>query len=339
MHTLALYSLFLSGALLIMWLACRIIGTPRRSMILSVMLFALVAAAVPFFMTKEVGAISIEPGTIEVIETTAIQPIEQPGNLLLEIYIIGLIVSGLYLLFTLGRIAWIIMRSKPNGGIRLHDRTDLVPFTWGRWIIMSRKDYNDHKEMLLAHETAHLRSAHWLDILALGVVECITWYCPAARLLRRQLIAAHEYTADAAVLAAGVAPADYQMLLIEKASGRRFANSVTACINHNSLKNRILMMQNPSLWQRARLRALALVPAGILVLAIATSPVLAQKPVINIETPAAVVNPERKVVDDAEVRPEFPGGELAMMDFLRKTCAILKRRISPTLKAAWWSAS
>lgn len=349
MSILFLYSLILSGALLLMWGSYRIVRMKRlvlgRGVLLALTGLAVVAAAIPFALAEpativrdSTAGIEIGVPTVEFLGSDGAVAEASPGvsgsfswwSLLGGIFLAGMALSFMKLLLTIGRIARIIVRSdKAAGRVRLHDDSRLVPFTWGRWVVMSRSDYEANGPMLMAHENAHLRGAHWLDLLMLNLLECLTWYCPATRLLRGELLAAHECTADRAVLSSGFSAVDYQMLLISKAAGRRFANSVTACINHSSLKNRILMMQNSSPESRSPRRALALIPAGLALFAIASTPALAARvssvlPATVVQQPAEViVTPKDDVVEKdktfgpVEQVAQFPGGEMAMLEFLK----------------------
>lgn len=327
MSILFYYSLLLSGALLLMWVACRTVRgrdlVLGRGAILSAIGLAVLASALPILIAKPVEivvgtdfsrplAVMADTGSGTNLATPT--PEFSWWEMLRKVYIIGVAVSLLLLFVTIARIARIIIRSEAHGNIRLHDDSSLVPFAWGKWVIMSRSDYEAEGSMLLAHEAAHLRGMHWVDLLAMSLLQCITWYCPAVRLLRGELLAAHEYIADKAVLCRGFSAPDYQILLISKASGRRFANSVTACINHVSLKNRILMMQNQTNPGRVARRALALIPAGLLMVALALIPALSSKASeflpVKIVTEKAVAVP---VENNFETIAETPVAEEAVV--------------------------
>lgn len=343
MLVLFYYSLLLGGALLLMWGAYRIVRMRRlvigRGILLAMTALSVLAAALPFALAEPM-VIVVEPALSGLAADAAdagaqAVPVEVEfswWHTLSLIYVAGLAVSLLRLIVTLGRIVSLILRSDPHGHVRLHNDSRMVPFAWGRWMVMSRSDFESHGPMLVAHEQAHLRGFHWVDLLVLNVLQCLTWYCPATRLLRGELLAAHECAADRAVLARGFDAADYQMLLISKASGRRFANSVTACINHVSLKNRILMMQNPKTSGRVPKRAFALILPALVLLALASAPTLASRAsallpavyAVNDESAvAAVANDvttdtiaDKDIAHVVEVAPEYPGGVTELYKFM-----------------------
>ncbi|MCM1077275.1 MAG: TonB family protein [Bacteroides sp.] len=136
----------------------------------------------------------------------------------------------------------------------------IAPFSWCRYVVMNRRDWDEAGEMILTHELRHLGLGHWVDLLLAQVVGVVEWYNPAAWLMREELKTVHEYQADSAVIASGVCMRDYQMLLIRKAVGARFP-SLANSLNHSKLKKRITMMYNQKSSAGRRMRALALVPA------------------------------------------------------------------------------
>ena len=153
---------------------------------------------------------------------------------------------------------------------RLDDGTTLVrmdenvaPISWCRNIVISERDLRENGAAILAHERAHVRLHHSLDLLLVDLAGAVQWFNPAMWLLRRDLRAIHEYEADAAVIASGVDARSYQLLLIRKAVGGRWY-SIANSFNHSKLKNRITMMLREKSSRRTRARALLLLPlAGL----------------------------------------------------------------------------
>ncbi len=140
---------------------------------------------------------------------------------------------------------------------------DVTPISWWRNIVISERDLTENGEAILAHERAHIRLRHSLDLLLIDLAGAVQWFNPAMWLLRRDLRAIHEYEADADVIASGVDARSYQLLLIRKAVGGRWY-SIANSFNHSKLKNRITMMSRKRSSQRTRARALLLLPlAGL----------------------------------------------------------------------------
>ena len=210
---------------------------------------------------------------------------------------------------------------RKGAATRLEDGTKLVlteadvpSFSWGRTIVMSRKDAEQNPVIRL-HEEAHIRQAHTLDILLFTAVTLVHWFNPLVWITLSELKLLHEYEADDAVLNHGIDATQYQLLLVRKAVGdKRF--TLANGFQHAKLKNRIdMMLQTPSSgWKR--LSWLAILPflAGTMFLC---NPVRAK--VVSTDLPETVLSemapaalPDTtKVIPFAtvEVKPTFNGGD------------------------------
>ena len=136
---------------------------------------------------------------------------------------------------------------------------DIDPFSWMRYIVLSRKDWEGEHAPILAHEQAHIAYGHSIELLLVDVLSALQWFNPAIWMLRADLQELHEYEADDAVLRGGANLREYQYLLIRKAvskSGYSVANS----FNHSILKNRITMMSKSKSSLARGLRVLYLLP-------------------------------------------------------------------------------
>ena len=136
---------------------------------------------------------------------------------------------------------------------------DIDPFSWMRYIVLSRQDWEAPHDSILAHEKAHIGLGHSTELLLVDILSSLQWFNPAIWMLRADLQELHEYEADDAVLRSGANIKAYQYLLIRKAvskSGYSVANS----FNHSILKNRITMMSKSKSPLVRGLRVLWLLP-------------------------------------------------------------------------------
>ena len=209
---------------------------------------------------------------------------------------------------------------------RLDDGTKLVlvdgdipSFSWGRTIVMSRKD-SEQNPVILQHEKAHIQKKHTLDILLFTVVTLVHWFNPLVWITLSELKLLHEYEADDAVLNHGIDATQYQLLLVRKAVGdKRF--TLANGFQHAKLKNRIdMMLKTPSSgWKR--LSWLAILPflAGTMFLCnpVRAKVVSSDLPEIQPETiaelsettPATPDTTKAIPFSQLEVKPTFQGGE------------------------------
>ena len=201
-----------------------------------------------------------------------------------------------------------------DDGIKLVlTEADVPSFSWGRTIVMSRKDAEQNPVIRL-HEEAHIHKAHTLDILLFTAVTLVHWFNPLVWITLSELKLLHEYEADDAVLNHGIDATQYQLLLVRKAVGdKRF--TLANGFQHAKLKNRIdMMLQAPSSgWKR--LSWLAILPflAGTMFLC---NPVRAKvvsadlsETVLSETAPAALPDTTKGLpYSQVEVKPTFQGG-------------------------------
>ena len=220
----------------------------------------------------------------------------------LALYLLGALVALVFYVRYYGAMFRLLRRthSESRDGYTLHLIAQETPsFSWLRHIVIARSDYERYPA-ILAHERAHVRCGHSVDLLLASLLTVLQWFNPLVWICRSELKLLHEYEADDFVLKQGIDATQYQLLLVKKAVGeKRFllANG----FNHAQLKNRITMMQTTTKAAWKKLFLLLLLPL------LAGSTLLLAERV----TPAADVIPlaEEPVVAPSEVLPEPPPEE------------------------------
>ena len=198
-------------------------------------------------------------------------------SLLVGIYVIGLAVYLVRFASGLCSIAQLIRKNQrqvlPDGTILITHAKDYSPFSWMRYIIVSECDLRDNRDMILAHERAHIRLLHSWDLLFVQLCATLQWFNPAAWLLKRELEAIHEYEADSATLHQGFDARQYQLRLFEAAVGVKYSSFTNNFINC-STKKRIIMMMKKQTSPWALLKALYVLPVAFAAVAVisCTSP-------------------------------------------------------------------
>lgn len=239
-------------------------------------------------------------------EMTELPDIRQPFYLtaILGIYLAGMVIVMIHTLWIGIRLYRVIRQGEKREiegyTLVLISDTSIAPFSWCRYVVMSRSDWEESGQMILTHELQHLRLCHWIDLLLAQAVGILQWYNPAAWLMREELKSVHEYQADYAVIDAGVNARDYQMLLIKKAVGARFP-SLANSLNHSKLKKRITMMYNSKTSHLRRLRGLALVPACAVALFVTDIPAVAA---LLSDTSSAYIIPDTESTDEVTATDE-----------------------------------
>ncbi len=197
---------------------------------------------------------------------------------LLYVYLLGCFVMIMRLGYVWIKILHIIIRGikRPIGMYTLviTDDNNIAPFSWLRYVVMSRRDYEQAGDVIITHELQHLRCQHWMDLLVAEIVLILNWFNPAAWLMKDEMKTVHEYQADMSVLSSGIDAKSYQILLIKKAVGARFP-SLANSLNHSKLKKRITMMLSKQSSKSRRLRALTMVPVVAAALLVINQPSVA----------------------------------------------------------------
>ena len=261
------------------------------------LLFLLILSAVIPFMYVDLGMDSQEANEVFEELTMTTEPTEDvtsasvaqesvSSNLwqqvpwravLVGAYLIGLAVCLVRFASSLLSIVRFVRGSQcqalPDGTILVTHTKDYSPFSWMRYIIVSERDLRDNRDMILAHERAHIRLGHSWDLLFAQFCTTMQWFNPAVWLLKRELEAIHEYEADSDTLRQGFDARQYQLRLFEAAAGvtySSFTNNFTNC----STKKRIIMMMKKQTSPWALLKALYVLPVGFVAVAVisCTSP-------------------------------------------------------------------
>ena len=268
-------------------------------------------------------------------------------TLVIAVFFAGMMATLGKTLFSIISVWKLIMHSErhvqPDGTTICIVDGSVSPFSWMRYIVISRKDHNPHIEdngetFILAHERGHIRQHHSLDLLLVDTLTALQWFNPAMWMLRQDLRTIHEYEADAAVLSQGINMRQYQYLLIQKAVSH-CGYSVANGISHSTLKNRINMMLHKNSSRTSLLKLLALLPIVGTTLALQAETVndyvynepqtppqkvvkKGKKPqkaeqekapngVVSVDVP----EPD-KAFDVVEQMPEYPGGTGELMKYL-----------------------
>ena len=197
------------------------------------------------------------------------------------------------------------------------------PFCLFHYIVMSRDDYANNRSYILTHEQEHIRLGHSIDLVVLQAATIIQWFNPFVWLIGKNLKAIHEFEVDEAVLNKDIDATQYQKFLVIKAVGNRlqpFANN----LNKESLKRRIIMMNQKKSNRWMMLKALFIIPVATLAVSVfantsdmsnmanAVSTTANTLSTTNMQTKQS----DKKIFRVVEEMPKFKGGDAKLMEFL-----------------------
>ena len=201
-------------------------------------------------------------------------------EIVLLFYIAGiffLVCRNVYSLFRLVRLMNTAQRRQidKHTVLLVHDRK-VAPFSWMKFVVISRTDLEENGREILIHECAHIRKHHSWDLLIADICIFFQWFNPGAWLLKQELQNIHEYEADEAVINEGINARDYQLLLIKKAVGTRLY-SMANSFNHSKLKKRITMMLKEKSNPWARLKYLYVLPLATIAVTAFARPEISER--------------------------------------------------------------
>jgi hypothetical protein len=190
------------------------------------------------------------------------------GQLLQYVYLAGMLISFLILIYGLVTVILLIRKAQvmQMDGFRLFIIHHEIPsFSFGRFVIISKSDYDAHRQTILAHEQAHIRLNHFYDLLLLEMAKIFHWFNPVIYWLIRDMKEIHEFHADDYTLTKGIDATKYQLLIIQKCVGpQRFA--LANSFNHCQIKKRIIMMNKQKTSKARRWKVATFLPLLALLL-------------------------------------------------------------------------
>ncbi|MEL5893698.1 TonB family protein [Bacteroides sp. GD17] len=236
----------------------------------------------------------------------------------LLVYLAGIFFFALRNVYSLTRLLMLLKSGRreriatylPDKGKRVtlivHNR-DIAPFSWMKYIVISRKDLEENGREILIHELAHIHNRHSWDLLVADICIFFQWFNPASWLLKQELQNIHEFEADETVIKEGVDAKQYQLLLIKKAVGTRLY-SMANSFNHSKLKKRITMMLKEKSSPWARLKYLYVLPVAAIAVTAFARPEISEKveeiSVVKVNDLSAIV--ETKATESVEKALEMP---------------------------------
>ncbi|MCE7068094.1 M56 family metallopeptidase [Dyadobacter sp. CY326] len=199
----------------------------------------------------------------------------------------------------------------------LIDSNETGSFSFLKWIVINRNDYEQHFDAILRHEMVHTHQMHSLDILFIEILKVLFWFNPFLLFYKRSMQEIHEFLADAQ------APNrdNYARFLVAYA----LKAPVTSLTNHffkpSQIKNRIRMIykNRSSKWMLSTyVVALAMIGSTALFVAGCeqTEKNEAEIAVQNEKLREDQSSLNKPIFTVVEEQPEYPGGQQAMFQFL-----------------------
>ena len=181
-----------------------------------------------------------------------------------------------------------------------------LPHSFWNSVFINKEEFETGKIPLelIAHEKAHLKQKHTLDILFIEVLQIVFWFNPLIILFKKAIKLNHEFLADEEVNTQFESVTRYQKLLLNFASNK---NTIALASNLNYLitKKRLIMMTKKESRFKMTFKVLIVSIVCVLSLFVFSSETIAQKVKDKSDYDKMIVKDSNDCMDK---QPEYPGG-------------------------------
>lgn len=193
-------------------------------------------------LSEPIATIQSQPSTAP---AEAAIPEMTAADWISAIYLSGMLVMAVYLLFQIGRLFLMVAKGRKQA---FSDGTSVVhiagasPFSFFKWIVLDSSRHSGRElHNIIAHEAEHARQWHSADLLLAEIQKICLWFNPFAWLHQKLVQENLEYLADRAVLDNGFEKKQYQYNLLNAVLQAREL-PLTNSFAQSLLKKRIQMM-------------------------------------------------------------------------------------------------
>ncbi|WP_159476475.1 M56 family metallopeptidase [Dyadobacter sp. 3J3] len=193
------------------------------------------------------GVYTISVSTVLQVERQISSEITDWVFFIFMIYLAGVIFMSFNMLKGLTDLFYFIKKGEP---LRFEDHTlVLLPqqasehsktgsFSFFKWLVVTRNDYENCLENVLRHEMVHIRQKHSVDIMIVEFLKIIFWFNPVLWFYKISMQHIHEFLADVSASD----PEDYAIFLISYSFNAPAQTLSNPFFNSSLLKIRIKMM-------------------------------------------------------------------------------------------------
>ncbi|WP_203293440.1 M56 family metallopeptidase [Luteirhabdus pelagi] len=153
------------------------------------------------------------------------------------------------------------IRSIRKGTIVYHiTNRSLAPFSFFNHIVYNPEQHSKAEvQMILAHETAHARQFHSIDILIANLLVCLQWFNPFAWIYRKSIMTNLEYLADRESISVAPSPKTYQLAMVKNALPLS-TPALASTFYQSNIKKRIIMLNKNSSNRFHKFKIIAILP-------------------------------------------------------------------------------
>ncbi len=261
---LAIYDLFLKKETFFNLNRAYLLFAPILGCVLPFISLGFIQQNIPQQYVFQLPAVVIGNNEETIVTTSSSWP-----PTLLQIWIVGILFSTIFLLWKLYKIA----KLKSSGAVEKVHGIQLIilprseaAFSFFNTIFLGENISEASRASIIAHEKVHIKQKHSLDMLFFEVLRILFWFNPMVYLFQRRIATLHEYIADAEVAKTNDKKQYYQNLLSEVFQTEKIS-FINTFFNQSLIKKRIIMLQKSKSTKTAQFKYLLLLPiiCGMLV--------------------------------------------------------------------------
>ncbi len=190
----------------------------------------------------------------------------EPSTWILLIYMLGVTVIFIRILLGLSMILKLYFtgqKTKKEHFTLIETKSETEPFSFFNWVFISKNnDFSEAEQAeIIAHEKAHVRQKHALDLLLIEFLGILLWFNPLIYFYKKALRDTHEYLADKETITHFSDKKQYLNLLINQHFVGRNLPFVTKFHQYSLLKKRVIMITKSPSHKIAKLKIMLAVPA------------------------------------------------------------------------------
>ncbi len=297
---------------------------------------------IPFF-GKVLSEVLISATSNPVRKFSFTLSVQELIQIVYSVYFIIVIVFIIKLVVDLINLLFLIKRNKARDSrIIVFRGFHTAGFSALGYIFINRRLNPNDASDIIRHEENHLKHNHFADILFMEIIKAFQWFNPVVYLFNRSLRAIHEYQADQECLSAGIPVVSYQNLLFKQVLKSRTFNLSNSFSNPSLIRKRMVMMTKKRTSAIANAKLLIVIPVVTFVFICLSAykeipPRFVQGTVSSGSSfdgemppppPPPPPDSENKVLKEenteeepfivVESMPSFPGGDKALLKFIRE---------------------
>lgn len=254
----------------------------KRGYLLGAVVISFLIPLVTFTSYTEASELSNTILITTASEGTEIERLSMMDLLLKAMWIIYVLGVMFFSIRFIKNIIAILFRIKQNQKFKIDHFVNVLlkemvtPHTFFNYIFLNKTKF-EAKEIpseVILHEQTHAKQKHSVDILIMELLQIVFWFNPFVHWLKHAVKLNHEFLADRAVLEKGIAPQNYQNILLTFSSNVP-ENNLANAIHYSFIKKRLTIMKTNTSKRTIWIKSILILPLlAILLLSFSTTEVI-----------------------------------------------------------------